>query len=231
MKQTIIASVALVVLIVGGYYAYQQGVNPRIIDFGTTTATMMSTTSTTLADGTYAVDTTKSTATWEGSKKILVNWIDRGSIKISAGSVAVASSTLSSTVITFDMQTITASETGRGNEATTSLQLVKHLKSDAFFNVEKYPTAVFKATGLKVQPGVEQTITGDLTIRDVTKSISLPILVTQEDGMIVVSGKAVVDRTGFNVKFGSSKFFDSLGDNVVNDEFKLDFKVYFKRAV
>lgn len=232
MKQTIIAVVALVVLVAGGYYAYQQGINPRTINFGTSTIDMMGTsTAVTLADGTYTVDTAKSTATWEGSKTVLTNWIDRGSIKIASGSTTVASSTLTDVTIVFDMKSIAATETGRDNKTTTLDQLVGHLKSDAFFNVEKYPSATFKATGLKVGTVGEQKITGDLTIRDVTKTIEIPVIISGEGNQMVVTGEAVVDRTLFNVKFGSGKFFQDLGDNVINDEFKLNFKVYLNPTV
>ncbi len=231
MKQTIIAIVALIVLVAGGYYAYQQGVNPRTIDFGTSTIDMVGTSTTTvLSDGTYSVDATKSTAGWEGSKTIIANWIDRGSIKVASGSVTVASSTITDATVVFDMTSISASQTGNGSEADKVGKLATHLKSDDFFNTEKYPTAIFKATGLTLTSNGEQTITGNLTIRDVTKPISIPVTVTEEDGVVVVTGKATVDRTVYNVKFGSSKFFQNLGDNVISDEFKLDFKVYLNKT-
>lgn len=50
-----------------------------------------------------------------------------------------------------------------------------HLRSDDFFNAEKYPTMVFKGRSLKKVSGNKYKLTGDLTIRDVTKTVTLDV--------------------------------------------------------
>jgi len=50
-----------------------------------------------------------------------------------------------------------------------------HLKSDDFFNAEKYPTMTFESTGLQAKGGGEHTLTGNLTIRDVTQEVSFTV--------------------------------------------------------
>ena len=51
-----------------------------------------------------------------------------------------------------------------------------HLKSDDFFNAEKYPTITFKSKSFKKIEGKKYMLTGDLTIRDVTKTIDLAVI-------------------------------------------------------
>lgn len=51
----------------------------------------------------------------------------------------------------------------------------KHLRSDDFLDISKFPTASFKSTSLKLKDGTSGVLTGDLTIKDVTKSIDIDI--------------------------------------------------------
>jgi polyisoprenoid-binding protein YceI len=50
-----------------------------------------------------------------------------------------------------------------------------HLKSDDFFNAEQFPKMTFKSTGIEKNGEGEYTLKGDLTIRDITKPITLDV--------------------------------------------------------
>ncbi len=176
-----------------------------------------------LVDGSYNLNINKTSAIWEGKKVILTSWIDRGTIKITAANVSVLNGLVSKGRIEFDMNSITANQTGSGSGTD---RLSGHLKSNDFFNAEKYPKAVFNLDQLdKGATGDSFVAKGRLTIRDITKPIEIPVKIKLDGADLVVSGKANVDRTIYGVKFGSTKFFADLGDNVVADDFGLEFNL------
>ena len=101
-----------------------------------------------------------------------------------------------------------------------------HLKSDDFFGVEKYPTASFKITKVEANgTNGKYKVTGDITIKETTKSISFDTqLVTEGDKVIAVSD-ITIDRSEFDVRYGSGSFFDNLGDKTIYDDFTLQVKL------
>jgi polyisoprenoid-binding protein YceI len=105
-----------------------------------------------------------------------------------------------------------------------------HLRSDDFFNAEKYPKLTFKSTSFKRVKDDMYKLTGDLTIRDVTKSIDLDVEYggeikdpygNQRSGF-TVTGK--VSRKEFGLKYNA--FIES-GGAVVSDEIKINCHVEF----
>ncbi len=113
---------------------------------------------------------------------------------------------------------------GDGTTADYNKKLVDHLKSDDFFAVGAHPTATFIIT--KTVPGKsnEFTITGDLTIKGIAKSITFPAKVTESKGVYSATGKFKINRLDWGVKYNSGKFFDpkALGDKMINDEIEIE---------
>ena len=68
---------------------------------------------------------------------------------------------------------------------------------------------------------------GNLTLKDVTKNITVPlasIVCDPKDGAYAISSKVfTINRADWNVKYGSKSFFTGLGDNFINDEIELSF--------
>ena len=103
----------------------------------------------------------------------------------------------------------------------------KHLKSDEFFNAEKYPTITFKSKDIKKIDKNKYILTGDLTIRDVTKNVELPLVYggTVKDpwGNTKAGFKATgkINRKDYNLKYNNAA---ATGEAVVSDdvEFWLD---------
>ncbi len=98
-----------------------------------------------------------------------------------------------------------------------------HLKSPDFFAVGEYPEAKFVITKV-VSRGAkgEYKVVGNLTIKGITKEIKFNTTVVEKAGAPVsASAEFEVDRTDFNVKYGSGSFFDDLGDKTIYDEFEL----------
>jgi polyisoprenoid-binding protein YceI len=89
-------------------------------------------------------------------------------------------------------------------------------------------------TGAIIADKVEETdnnlsVTGNLTVKDITKSITIPaMLVTDGNVTTFKSEKFNVDRTDFNIKYGSKKFFDNLKDKFIEDMIEFSFSVSTK---
>lgn len=82
----------------------------------------------------------------------------------------------------------------------------KHLKSDDFFNAEKFPEMKFKSTSVEKVGEKNYKITGDLTIRDVTKKVTFDatlngILKTQSGSIAAWKATATISRFDYNLKW------------------------------
>jgi len=168
---------------------------------------------------TYTVDAAKSTITWVGKK---VTGSHNGTIALQSGSLAVNGKNVTGGTFTIDMNSI--------KDADGSAKLEGHLKADDFFGVAKFPTSTFVITKV-AGSGANVTVSGNLTIKGITKPLSFPATVTvNADGTVsALAGKIVVDRTKYDIKYGSKSFFDSIGDKAINDEFELAVKLVAKK--
>lgn len=164
---------------------------------------------------TLKVDTGASYISWKGYK---VTGQHYGKVKLKNGNLEYENGKLVGGNFEIDMTTIT-SEDMQGSYAD---KLVGHLKSDDFFGVTKYPTAKFVITkAAEAKPG-EYRIKGDLTIKETTKPISFNALVSEKDGKQVATATMKIDRSEYDVRYGSGSFFDNLGDKTIYDEFDLE---------
>lgn len=157
------------------------------------------------------VNVSESTATWKGYK---VTGSHDGTIALSSGFLMMDGKTLTGGEFVVDMTSITCAdlEAGDGKE-----KLEGHLKSDDFFGVANHPTAKLVFTDVAELNKTSYTVTGNLTIKDITNPITL--VVSMFEGKATATMK--VDRSKFDVKYGSGSFFDNLGDKTIYDEFDL----------
>jgi polyisoprenoid-binding protein YceI len=177
---------------------------------------------TNLSDGTYSINTNESIINWTGKKTLVVDWIDAGTINIESGTARIEEGQVISNELIIDMNSISAKTTGSGGGQDT---LSNHLKSDDFFNVENYPTSRFVATEFKSSAPNQFEIIGNLTIKDITNEIIVPITVYENGDTLRIVGSTDLDRTLWNIRYGSDKFFDNLGDNVIDDIINIDFEL------
>jgi polyisoprenoid-binding protein YceI len=178
-----------------------------------------------LSDKVYAINPADTKITWTGRKVILKNWIDSGTIALKEGTFEVKGDSVVLNKFVFDMTSIAAMKTGSGKGQD---MLSKHLKSADFFDVEKFPTATFIAKD--VMPSgtstTEYTVRGDMTIKGITKEISIPVTFDRTNpDMTVAKGSVDLDRTLWDIKYGSDKFFQGLGDNIIDDMFNISFEM------
>ncbi|MCU0345387.1 MAG: YceI family protein [Saprospiraceae bacterium] len=174
---------------------------------------------TTIAD--HTVDTAASNIVWKGYK---VTGSHTGNVKIKNGSLQVQDGVLKGGSFDIDMTSITCTDL----EGDMAGKLVGHLKSDDFFGAANHPTAKFVITRALPQDSKgNYKIIGNLTIKETTKEIKFFANVTTT-GKPTATGKITIDRSEFNVKYGSGSFFDGLGDKTIYDEFELDVKLVSK---
>jgi polyisoprenoid-binding protein YceI len=173
------------------------------------------------------VSVSESRVEWTGKK---VTGKHSGTINISKGEVYEDNGKLTGGMIEIDMTSIKDVDL---TDAESNAKLINHLKSDDFFAVGKYPTARFEITKIEEindinNPNSNANITGNLTIRDVTKSITFPAEIKIDNKIVKAKADIDVDRTDFNIKYGSGKFFENLGDKVISDKFNLSFNITAK---
>ncbi len=177
-------------------------------------------------DGAFTFDTETSTLLWEGKKDLIPGYVDRGTVDLASSSLEIDSGQIKSLALTFDLNSISALETGRGDGQSN---LANHLKSDDFFDVDKYPTALFTLTSAVVGEKVGDYLwRGNLTIKETTRPIEVPVTVSNRNGVLAMTGEVLVDRTLFGLRYGAAGTADDLGNNVIANEFRLIFNLVAK---
>jgi polyisoprenoid-binding protein YceI len=177
---------------------------------------------------TMTVDTKASKLGWIGEK---VTGKHNGTVTLKSGTVEVSGGRLSGGTFEMDMTSITVEDL---KDAEYNGKLLGHLKSGDFFSTEKHPTSTFKITSVAAIKGAvagkpNYTVTGDLTIKGITNRISFPATVVTEGGSLTASGSMKVDRTKFDIKYGSGSFFDNLGDKAISNDMTISFSVVAKK--
>lgn len=168
---------------------------------------------------TYTVDTKSTSATWVGKK---VTGQHTGAISITKGSAVADGKNITGGNFEFDMNSITCTDlTDKGYND----KLIGHLKSDDFFSTAKNPTAKFVLTKATLKSGNDYEVVGNLTIKGITNEITFPAMIKLDDKTMVTVAKIMVNRTKFDIKYGSASFFESIGDKAISDEFELDVNV------
>ena len=107
-------------------------------------------------------------------------------------------------------------------------KLTGHLKSDDFFSAEKFPTGKFVLTSITpLSNGTENnyTVGGNLTIKGITKPVSFPAIVKVNGDAVTATADFKIDRTLWDVKFRSGKFYENLGDKLIYDQIDLKLNI------
>ncbi|MFM1931119.1 MAG: hypothetical protein RL226_422 [Bacteroidota bacterium] len=169
------------------------------------------------------VNTSSTTINWVGEK---VTGSHQGTLKLKSGTVSVVDGVIDAANVVIDMTTIVC--TDEGMDAETKGKLVGHLQSPDFFNVGEHKTAQFVLSSfkpMKGENGANYMVTGKLTIKGISQEISFPAKVTISAGKVVAEAAFEIDRTKWDIRYGSGSFFDGLGDKVIYDDMKISFKL------
>jgi len=170
----------------------------------------------------YMINLDQSEINWNGFKPTGRHY---GTIGIQDGQLAVENGKIVGGSFTMDMNNIDVQDL----EGEDRQKLTGHLKSEDFFHVEEYPTAEFVITSIEeYQSGAvasageddnmavvvneeevsefetenpTHTITGNLTMRDTTLSVTFPAHVEMQGDQIMANAKLNIDRTNWNVSY------------------------------
>lgn len=98
--------------------------------------------------------------------------------------------------------------------------LLNHLQNEDFFDVPNHPEATLEIIQFTERPDQgDYLVRGNLTIKDIKVAIAFPAQVTIEDETATAQASFSLDRTRWNIRYGSIKFFSDIGDKAIDDEF------------
>jgi len=175
-------------------------------------------------DAGFSIDAAKSIVEWKGTKPTGEHI---GTINLKQGKIIVKDGNLVAGKFTLDMTSIVNKDL---TDAEWNKKLVDHLNSADFFSTAQFPESTFEITGTKpydgamVEGSTQPThwITGNLTIKGISKSITFPASIQMDNTMFMATTpQFVIDRTEWNIQYQSRKFFDDLKDKFIYDEIGL----------
>ena len=165
---------------------------------------------------TYKVNTENSIIEWKGFKPTGTH---NGTISIKDGKLDLNDGSIESGSFNIDMNSIVVTDIPAEDEKNAKLR--GHLTSPDFFNVEAHPTSTFEVTGIETVDG-KTMLSGNLTIKEKTNNISFPVTTEVKDDMVMLTSETFsIDRSKWNVEYGSKSFFDNLGDKFINDDIEM----------
>ncbi len=164
---------------------------------------------------TYKANTSKSKILWKGYK---VTGSHEGTLNLKNGELTYTDGQLSGGSFDIDMTTLNCTDLDGGGKT----KLEGHLKSPDFFDVANHPSASFVITKVvsRGTPG-DYKIVGNLTIKETTKEIKFLTKISDDGNGKTAEATTTIDRSDFNVRYGSGSFFDNLGDRTIYDDFDL----------
>jgi len=172
-----------------------------------------------IREGNYTVNVDSSTIKWTG--KEITTDSHYGTLGLKQGAVEVSTAGIVSGNVVVDMNSIQCLDmTGRGKT-----KLEGHLRSDDFFGVQSFPEAALSFTSLSAETSGEIHFTGDLTIKNITHPITFSGLIHQSGNNYSATINFSFDRTLYDVKYRSGKYFKDLGDKLILDDIDISAKI------
>lgn len=162
----------------------------------------------------YLITSQNSKVEFIGSK---VTGSHNGSFKELTGSIDYAGTPEKSRVsVSIDMNSLT----------TDDENLTKHLKTPDFFDTQKFPQATFTSTEIKPggDKGASHTVTGNLELHGVTKSITFPATINVTGDVATVESSFSINRKDFGINYAGA------ADNLIRDEVVLKLNIKAEKA-
>tara|TARA_B100000768_G_C11185060_1_gene334672 strand:+ start:165 stop:734 length:570 start_codon:yes stop_codon:yes gene_type:complete len=157
------------------------------------------------------INTSESSIHWLGKK---VTGQHDGNINLISGSLIMADGVLTGGSFIVDMASLNTTDL----QGESAQKLEGHLKSDDFFGVATYPEAKLIFTSVNNKGSGLYSITGDFTIKGKTNPATFDMQMSEGSA----SAKVIIDRSLYNIRYGSASFFDNLGNKVIYNDFELD---------
>lgn len=167
----------------------------------------------------FEIVSAQSNIDWVGRK---VTGAHNGTIAVKKGELILNDGKLTGGKFVIDTTSIKILDV---TDPATNAQFFGHLASDDFFSSEKYPEATLEITSVS-----GNHVEGDLTIKGITHPVGFDVAITINGELLTATGKLVIDRTKYGIKFRSGNFFKDLGDTLIYNDFELNVTVTAKAA-
>jgi len=167
----------------------------------------------------FEVVAAESNIDWVGKK---VTGAHNGTINVKEGEVSLNNGEIESGKFIIDTTSIKILDV---IDPETNSQFWGHLASDDFFSLEKYPEA-----SLNIASVSGKHVKGDLTIKGITHPVDFEINLELNGEVLTATGKLIIDRTKYGMKFRSANFFENLGDLMIFNDFELNVSLTAKAA-
>ena len=172
----------------------------------------------------FKIQKSSSTVNWTG-KKVL--GLHTGTINVADGYIDFSEEGIKNGEVVIDMTTFIITDI---DDPKTNEKFLAHLQNDDFFSVDKFKTAKLLITDSVKKGSNTFLLKGNLTIKDITNPVSFTATVEVFTDFLHSMGEIVIDRTLYNIRYGSGKFLQNLGDSLIYDDFVLQFKLIAQKT-
>jgi polyisoprenoid-binding protein YceI len=172
----------------------------------------------------FQIQKSGSTVNWTGKKAL---GLHTGTINIANGSIETSNNLITGGEITIDMTSIVITDI---EDKETNQNFLAHLQNDDFFSVDKFKTAKLVVSSAVKLEKDKQQIKGTLAIKDISHPVTFIASVEIFTDYLHSLGEIIIDRTMYNIRYGSGKFLQNLGDNLIYDDFVLQFKLIAQKS-
>jgi len=177
----------------------------------------------------YTIDPASSKVEWVAKK---VTGQHNGTVALKSGELKAEAGAITAGKFILDMNSILVLDLPAEDEY--NAKLLGHLKSADFFNVESAPESSFEIVSVEpiadaIAGAANYNVKGNLTIKGISKAITFPATINVSENNVAANAEFDIDRTEWDIKYGSGKFFQDLGDKMINDEFTVKFALNAKK--
>lgn len=167
----------------------------------------------------FGILSAQSNIEWVGRK---VTGSHNGTIAVKDGELILTYGKLSGGRFIIDTASIKILDV---TDPATNAQFAGHLASDDFFSTQKYSEAT-----LEIISVAGNHVAGDLTIKGITHPVGFDVVINVNGDLLTATGKLIIDRTKYGIKFRSGNFFKDLGDTLIYNEFELNVSITAKTS-
>lgn len=168
---------------------------------------------------TFQLHAASSVVNWTG-KKIL--GLHTGTIQVQSGYLVFEGDTITKAAISINMLSIQITDM---EDPAARQEFANHLQHADFFDVNNFPIANWELETARLLDHNKYLLKGRLTIKYHEHPVTFIATVERYSDMLHAMGEMEVDRTLYNIRYGSGRFFDNLGNTLIHDKFVLQFKL------
>ncbi|MFK7780699.1 MAG: YceI family protein [Candidatus Gracilibacteria bacterium] len=179
-------------------------------------------------NGKYVVSNEESRVEWIGRN---IGNKHNGNLKFKEGYLLLDKGLITEGEFVIDMTSIDNFDL---KESEFKNMLINHLKSKDFFDIDKFPTSTIKFLKFEkikdVASKPNYNIMAELTIKGITNNIGFHAHIHEKDESLVINAHLDINRTNWNIMYGSEKFFARLGGHIIDDIISIDIIVFAKKS-